>query len=145
MGISINTSLSIPSVSNDFFKFSSNFLTTSILLKIYLKYALGGIRTPNPRFRRPMLYPVEPRVQRSCVPGRNRTDNLWFRKPMLYPVELQVHISLILSQSPYISLFLSRKNLYISTLKPLNCLYVWVSKLILLPIATYCHFWFYDI
>ena len=25
--------------------------------------ALGGIRTPNPRFRRPMLYPIELRVQ----------------------------------------------------------------------------------
>jgi hypothetical protein len=27
----------------------------------------GGIRTPNPRFRRPMLYPVELRTQRITI------------------------------------------------------------------------------
>ena len=30
---------------------------------VALKSTPGGIRTPNPRFRRPMLYPVELRVR----------------------------------------------------------------------------------
>ena len=40
---------------------------------IGLRSRLGGIRTPNPRFRRPMLYPIELRTRTlvtfvTCVP-----------------------------------------------------------------------------
>ena len=39
----------------------------------------GGIRTPNPRFRRPMLYPVELRMHAAAIVrirrGRSRLDH----------------------------------------------------------------------
>ena len=84
----------------------------------------GGSRTPNPRLRRPMLYPVELQAlvlrlggttgiepaasgtttQRSdhwatllifCTPERTRTSNPRLRRPMLCPVELRAHIGLL--------------------------------------------------
>ena len=32
------------------------------LYRRFIKSTPGGIRTPNPRIRSPMLYPIEPRV-----------------------------------------------------------------------------------
>ncbi len=42
--------------------------------------ALGGIRTPNPRFRRPMLYPIELRVRvRRILFHAHIQDGRWHR------------------------------------------------------------------
>jgi hypothetical protein len=34
----------------------------------------GGTRTPNPRFRRPMLYPIELRTRRTGIVSRESLD-----------------------------------------------------------------------
>ncbi len=98
-------------------KEKSQFLRLSVEMAFYEP---GGIRTPDPRLRRPLLYPTELLIriakagdenrthvfslegwrstielhpQRKNEPGGIRTPDPRLRRPLLYPTELLIHVT----------------------------------------------------